>query len=273
MIRERGQILLIVLLVALLASVTARADPPPSSELDSLLAASDGAYSRGDLQASQLAAEAVLARDASSYEAHWRLARALLDRGNVLTDLAAARPFFTRAEAHARQAVALAPDQTRGHTCLAAALGKLSEYHGGRRKIELAAEVRREAELAVELDPDNDMAHLILGIWHREIATLGPFAKLVAKLVYGGVPTGASLAISEDHLRRAVALAPRHLNHHRELGITLMRLGRLEEAASAFASALEQPHRDPNDAAYARDAERRLRRARQSAAEREWDDY
>jgi hypothetical protein len=91
------------------------------------------------------------------------------------------------------------------------------KFAKGRDMIELAEDARDAAQKAIDLDDQNDLAYLVLGAWNREIATVGGLAKFAAKVIYGGVPEGASLENSEFLLRRAVTLAPEHLNHHQAL--------------------------------------------------------
>ena len=59
----------------------------------------------------------------------------------------------------------LKPDDSKGHTYLAIAVGKLALYEGGKRKVELASEVKKEAERAIKLNAREDLtAWHVLGV-------------------------------------------------------------------------------------------------------------
>ena len=192
-------------------------------------------------------ARVVLQEDPSSYEAAWRLSRALIGAANLEPDDRMSRRKFEEARAMASLAVDLNPDGSGGYTCLAICAGTLSGFESGSGRIAMAEQAHAAALKALELDEKNDLAHLVLGIWNREIATVGGLTKLAARVFYGGVPKGASLENSEASLRRAVDLAPDFLNHHRELAITLMEMGRREEAVAELEIAVGLPWKQPAD--------------------------
>jgi tetratricopeptide (TPR) repeat protein len=246
----------LVLLASLMAAVTGW----PSGEDDSL-APCDAYYKAGDLEASRQAAADILAEQPDSYAATWRLARVLIDLGNKDPDKEARRGFYEEAERQARRAVQLDEGDTWGHHYLAASVGKLALFYGGKKKIELSREVREEALRAIALDPRNDKSLHILGRWNREIANLSAVKKLAAKVVYGGVPEGASNENAVSYFRQAIAIAPEHINHHLELGITLMEMRQYAEAEQEFQSALTLPESDPNDPEYQAEAREQLQKA------------
>jgi tetratricopeptide (TPR) repeat protein len=243
---------------------------PPQSPADSAAVADSLAiaapYAAGDLAASRAAAEAALQRRPDAYAAQWQLARVLIDLGNREQAKPARQDLYAQAREHARRAVELRPDDTWGHHYLAAAAGKLALTAGGRTKVDMSREVRDEAQKAVELDPRNDKSWHILGRWNREMANLSPILKLAAKVVYGGLPAGASNERAVECFEKAIAIAPAHVNHHLELGLTYMETHRYDLAGAEFETALALPDRDPNDPDYKAEAARQLEKAKRAAA-------
>ncbi len=235
-----------------LAATAASAQAPATA--DAHLDACRSAYEADDLAGSRASAESALALAPDSYPASWMLARVLIDLGNREDDKKVAESFYAEAETNARRAVELAPDDTWGHHYLAAAIGKLALSAGGKRKIELSKEVREEAERALACDPTNDKSHHILGRWNREVAGLSPILKLAAKVVYGGVPKGATREKAVEHFLKAIELNPGHINHHLELGVTYMDMREYQNALDQFAQVAELPEHDPNDGDYKREA-------------------
>ena len=221
-------------LVALAISAAAGAD------VAQLVADGDKAIAKFDLagavsiyrQAKQLAAD--------NYEATWKLARALCDQATLTKDRAEQKKHCIEAETLAREAVRLAPNDSKGHTYLAIAVGKLALYEGGKRKVELSNEVKSEAQKAIALNPKEDLAYHVLGIWNREMAALNWMLRTFAELLYGKLPA-ASLADAVSDLRRAAELAPDVVPHHVELGITLIAARQCPEARDQFDKALSLP--------------------------------
>ena len=136
-----------------------------------------------------------------------------------------------------RRAVRAGPAISRTHTTLAASLGKLALFRGGKRKVELAREVGREARLAAEIDPRDFAPFTVLGVLERELATLNPLLRGFAGALFGGVPA-ASLDRSEALLSRAVRLAPDYVAPHLELARTYVEMDRRTEARAELEKAL-----------------------------------
>ena len=249
-----GTIWGVILLVVLIATGANLAQADPLSECQAH-------YIAGDLEASRAAAETALAQDPDSYEATWKLARVLIDLGNKTDEKKERQRLYEEAEALARRAVALRESDTWGHHYLAAAVGKLAIFHGGKTKIKLSKEVRDEAQRAIELDPENDKSHHIMGRWNREVANLSALKKLAAKIIYGGIPKGASNEKAVEHFQRSIALAPEHVNHHLELGITFLRMKDYDQAVAEFQAAIDLPDSDPNDPEYREEARKHLKKA------------
>lgn len=70
------------------------------------------------------------------------------------------------------------------------------------------------------------------------MASINPIVKLIVRNVYGG-DVGASHVQALENYSHAIALCPRRLTHHAELGKTYLKLGRKQEALEALEAALE----------------------------------
>ena len=175
-----------------------------------------------------------------SYDAAWKLARALTDAATIRTSASEQKRLCEEAAPLARAAVALDPAGAEGHTYLALALGRLALTVGGRDKVRLAREVDVEARKALALDPNEDVAHDVLGVWNREMVELPGVLRMFASMFYGRLPE-ASMDSALTHLRAAVALQPRAIAHLVELGTTLADERRDREAAALLERALALP--------------------------------
>jgi tetratricopeptide (TPR) repeat protein len=171
-----------------------------------------------------------------------------------------------QAESLARAAIALEPRGAKGHAYLAIALGKRALLEGGKRKVRLAHEIKAEADTALALDPHEDLAHHVLGVWNREIVELSGVLRFFASMLYGGLPR-ASLDEAIAHLRTAAESHPDVIPHHVELGITLASARRYRDAERELERALGMRTTWVTDDVYrakARDALARVRRKARS---------
>jgi Flp pilus assembly protein TadD len=142
---------------------------------------------------------------------------------------AEAEAYARRSLEKAREAVALAPGNSKAHLALAVAYGRLCDFEDNRTKVADSRFVKAEADKTLELDPKEDFAWHVLGRWNYRVATLNPMLKLIAKYIYGGMPD-ASLEESERNFKKAIELAPQRVIHHHELARTYVALGRMEDA-------------------------------------------
>ncbi len=243
--------------VAAVTAVTSIAGETAGPDAPAFVAEGDAALTNFDLPKATLAYRAALKLEPGNYDAHWRLARALVDAATLETDAAKKKTLLTEAQDRARAAVRSNPDGAKGHTFVAIVVGKLALYHGGRTKVELSKEVKAEAEKAIALDPKEDLAYHVLGIWNREMVELNWFLKRFAEVLYGKFPP-ASMEAAEKNLRKAAKLAPATIPHQVELGLTLRAAGKTAEAKQTLEHALTMPKTWVTDDVYKKQAREAL---------------
>jgi len=187
------------------------------------LHAGDAAFKAFDNDAAREAYGRAVTVDSSNYEALWKLARAHIDVGKAAKGAEQKQNYFT-GEKMARRCVALHPDSAEGHFFLAVAVGRVALMVGGKKKIALSKEVKAEAEKALEINPKHDGAMHAIGRWNYELANLSWVLKTAAKIIYGGVPTGASNEEAKTWFEKAITVAPETPVHHLWIGETLTEL-------------------------------------------------
>ena len=216
-----------------------------------------------DYERAYSAYRAAALKDTTTYELWWRLAKVAGDRGQRFAfdeKKPEAEAAYREAVGASRRAVRLNAAGWEGHSGLAANVGRMAVFEGGKSKIELAHEVKAEAERALALNPRDDRSMHVLGRWHREIARLSVFEKAAAKLVYGGVPEGASMNDAVTWLEKAVARDPDYANHRLELGRTYLDLGLKDKAREQLEVAIQCPQMSAFDDEYRSEAQILLRK-------------
>ncbi len=247
------------LVLAIVAMVYAGAQAQEPS-IDELLAKGDSAYTAMDSRGALEFYSKILEKDPNHYWALWKASRCYIDLGRMETKKDRKKELFTIADSLARRCVELYPDSAEAHFILSMAVGRMAEFAGGKKKIRLSKEVKAEAEKAIELNPNHDGAYHVLGRWHYEIATLSWLLKAAAKVIYGGVPPGASVEKAAEMFARAIEIAPNKPVHYLEYGRSLIKLKRYAEAREALQKCLETPNVYWDDANNKEEAKRLLKK-------------
>ncbi|MBU1076732.1 MAG: hypothetical protein KKH98_05525 [Spirochaetes bacterium] len=192
----------------------------------------------------------VLKKDPANYRALWRTAHAYANRGVVLlgkdADDDVIEALYLKGASFAKKAIKVKPDGADGHALLSVCEGRLAMFAGGKRKVELSKNVQKEALLAIKYDPKHDGALHVLGVWHREVATLGGMLKFFAKVLYGGLPD-ASLKEAIAYMKKSVAIAPDNLEHHLDLGKCYEENDQEDLAMKEYKTVLSLPNKEAHD--------------------------
>ncbi len=198
-----------------------------------------GAISAGDEAFARIEYPAAIARYEEALPAHpgepdllWRLARVSVCMAEVAEGEVRDR-LLSQAEGYARRCIFADSTRGEGHTWLAGALGYIALEAATERKLAISRELQREAERAVEINPEDDAAWSILGSFYRALGNVGWLERALASLFVGSVPHGG-FHEAESALKKAIVIAPDIMRHHYELGILYIDMGRKEEARRAL---------------------------------------
>ncbi len=148
---------------------------------------------------------------------------------------------------YAQRAVAADPHCALAQLSLAICYGRLAPLLDNKTKISYSKLVKDHADLALALNPGDDLVWHVLGAWNYELANLNGFVRMIAKVIYGEIPA-ASNAEAEKDFCKAIALNPARIGNWVELGRTLAAMGRKAEARVALNKGLELPACQRDDA-------------------------
>lgn len=227
-----------------------------ASPLSDTIIQGDSLYGLNDYPGSIKAYESALAIDSLSVEACWKLARSL----NLQAELEPKDKqlaLYERA-AHASQKCIQSDSLiAEGHFQLARAQGRVALFKGVFKSASLAKQVKREADKTLALDPKHDGAYHILGRWNREVAQKPKFLRSAIGLGEADKKAGI------ECFKKAIELNPNYINHHLEYGISLMDIGKKDEARAEFETCLKLPAPRPLDLEYQNEAKEYLARITQ----------
>jgi hypothetical protein len=225
------------------------------------LARVDSLYHVFDVSGSLAAAEALAAADPRGAAA-WRAGRAAVALGMLAQEENEQNEWYRTGEAHAARALTADSLSMDALFWLTAAKGRRALNAGARDAARLGDEVWELAHRMLARDPDYPGAHNVLGTLQYEVMTLSRVERFLAKLILGDNEAldGSTWEGAEAEHRRAVALAPEAILYRYDLGRTLLRRGRTEEAIAELRTVLSLPHHYPHDSEIQGDARRVLAR-------------
>jgi tetratricopeptide (TPR) repeat protein len=219
---------------------------PINQEVDestSALEKVDGLLNQGENEQAWEILQTLPEDDSKSVERLWRMARTQYEMGQV-SDQNNAK-LFKSAEKYARAAIKKDPNSSESYKWLAIALGAQSKYSGTKEQVRQSGEIKENIEKAIKLNPDDDIAYLVLSRWHYKVSALSGVARTFAKVFYGGVPK-ASLEKAEDLLLQAIKIHDR-VAHRYNLAKVNKRMDRQEEAMEQLRLTLLLPVTFPEE--------------------------
>ncbi len=187
-----------------------------------------------------------------------KLSQDYSDAIDVAKEQSEKKAYATLSLEYAKKAVHTAPDDSDAHASLSIAYGKMTDFVDNKTKMEYSKVVKSEAEKAVELNPKNDLALLVLARWNFDMATLNPFLKAIAQTLYGEMPP-ASKEKAVEYFQRAIAAAPDRIIHHAEYAHALEAMGKTQEAKAEWLKVTQLKPTDSGDRDYIAEAKKNLR--------------
>jgi tetratricopeptide (TPR) repeat protein len=205
--------------------------------------------------------EHAIALDSNDYEALYKAARDAVDLGEFEPDATVKQHDFDIALHFARRAVAVNPSGPDGHFHVARALGREALAVGGKKRIQYAKEVRSEALTALSEDPQHPGALHVMGVWNAEVMRLSGIERFIARnLLGGGILGTASWKDAVHYMEESVAIEPKRIVHHLDLGKIYADTGDKAKAREQFEMVMALPAAEYNDPHYKQDAEHQLAR-------------
>lgn len=148
----------------------------------------------------------------------WRLSRSYRWRGDVASSSDEKLAAYKESERWAERAVETSPESVGGHLMLGIAYGRIGETQGVLKSLSLVSPIKKEMNLVLSRDPENDTAHHVLGVLYRKVPGL----------------MGGSMKKSIESLETAVRLNPLSTTHHLELAKSYQEKGNTDQAKGSL---------------------------------------
>lgn len=167
---------------------------------------------------------------------------------------------YSLAESYARRAVDADSNSVGARFALAEVLGRIAQkIDSPISKLPYSREVYANVNACLKLDPKNAECDHILGVWNLEVMKVDEGQRSMAVSFMGATEIGeASFDKAIAYLQRAIAIEPKRVVHHLDLGRVYATKGDAAKAKAEFNTALKLPSVDYNDGHYKDDAKKAL---------------
>jgi tetratricopeptide (TPR) repeat protein len=223
-------------LLNILLTLLALQSPPDSS---SPVETADREFASLNYSGARTIYDSILATSRDSAIVLWKLARVCIFEGDVSSPAKKIK-LYAEAKGFANRSVRADSLSSNGHAWLAASIGNIAMFEGGKTKVQLCHAIKREIDRALVLNPGNPLAYSILGSFYKALGDVSWIEKQLATIFLGGLPDGG-YDESVIAFKKAIELAPDVVRNHYELGKVYMLQDKDGEAMVEFQYTVSLP--------------------------------
>jgi hypothetical protein len=140
----------------------------------------------------------------------------------------------------AERALVLNPNSSIGHAMLSAAIGRQAQITGSQKEIIRSSwQIQFHAERAIAID-GTWIGHFVLGILHRELASINPVFRAVAQMLGVKIPRG-TYESSLEHFQEILRHYPDNNTIYAEMAYTYIRMSDFKAASENLTRCLSMP--------------------------------
>jgi len=239
---------LLSLALPLAFSASAVRPQGPHADGVAMAAQADSLYFASRPDKSLALCEREIAAGSDSVTLQWRAARAAIAMGMMIPESPRRKELYDIALAHARGALALAPNDIVARYWVAAAAGRRAHRDDPILSIRLAYEVYEQVTAILAVDSLHAGAHHALGALNGEVMRAPAFVRFIAgRMLRMDLANRANWPDAEREMRRAVELDPRMMMYAVDLADLYGRADRTADRDRVLAQLGEITPRHPQD--------------------------
>nr|XP_055172733.1 regulator of microtubule dynamics protein 3 isoform X1 [Nyctereutes procyonoides] len=185
----------------------------------------------------------------------WRLARAYSDMCELTEEVSEKKSYALNGKKEAETALEKGDENAECHQWYAVLCGQLAEHESIQRRIQSGFSFKEHIEKAIALQPENPMAHFLLGRWCYQVSHLSWLEKKTATALFES-PLSATVEDALQSFLKAEELQPGFSKAGRVyISKCYRELGKNSEARQWLELALELPDITNEDSAFQKDLE------------------
>ena len=202
--------------------------------------------------------ENVLATDPRNFEALCHASYLYGQIGKRLEGKDKQRAHYEKALRYARRALKENPEHAESNFAMAWAYGGMALISSPRRKATIAKEMKTYIDRALKYNPQHDRAWYVLANWYFRIANANTVERLVAKVLFGGLPKGVTNEKAIAAYQKAIKCRPNVIRYYDELARAYEKIKHSEKAIEQLELALSLTPQTADDSETLRRCLKRL---------------
>ncbi|TVR78846.1 MAG: hypothetical protein EA412_07620 [Chitinophagaceae bacterium] len=200
----------------------------------------------------------VLERSPNNHEALWNVSFLYSRIGHRKENHEVKVRYFNKAKDYAEQALRINPRNEQSNYVMAVAMGRMALISGARDRVAASRDIKKYAEQTLEANTEHAGGHHVMGLWHYRMANLSWSERNAARILFGGIPEGASDEDAIYHLNKAVDLEPGFLLYQYDLADVYIKLENKNQAKEILKNLLNLPNKTADDPKIKKDAQELL---------------
>ncbi|HZC35253.1 MAG TPA: tetratricopeptide repeat protein, partial [Chthoniobacterales bacterium] len=148
---------------------------------------------------------------------------------------------------YAKRASVLGPNDADAQLAVAISYGLLQPLEGNRERIEASRIIKAAVDRTIRLDPNSDLGWHVLGRWHKALADVSSFQRMMAQAVYGEILPQSTYGEAATCFEKAIQLNPNRLMHYVELGRIYAQIGKSDDARRLITKGLAMQDTEKDD--------------------------
>ncbi len=183
----------------------------------------------------------VLKKNHNDVSALWHSSLLYSRLGHLLKTKKQQKKYYLIARKQALRALKLKPKNSMANYAMAVSLGRMAVISSVKKKVAASRKIKEYTVRALQADSTNDGAWNVLGRWNYEISGMNSFERMAAKVLFGGVPKGASYQKAVKYNKKAIEFNPAVVGYYYNLAQSYNALGKKKKAIEACQAGLKRP--------------------------------
>lgn len=249
-----------VLCITLLASLAMLFSPLTSAGEESRELLVNALHLREDRRESEalMLFEKVLLAEPDNYQALLNAAYLHFRQGWLYSDKTKKKEHYLTLQSYARRALDLKPTEYQAKFLVIVGKAKMAKYLSSGEQVRIARELQADLTVLSLLAEDDPNCLYLLSWLNFKVGTTSSLEKLLASVLFGGLPEDLTTENGFALMHKAIRLRPDYLVYHYDIGVYQQRLGNMEKARPWFEKVLAGEAKTAEEVVYKKWAKQRL---------------
>lgn len=203
--------------------------------------------------------EKILQTEPDNYQALLNAAYLHFRQGWLYTDIEKKqREHYFTVQTYARQALGIKPLEYQAKLLAVVGMAKTARYLSPGEQVRVVKDLQKELEMLMAMSKDDPRTIHILSWLNFKVGKAGALERLLATVLFGGLPENLTIKNAFALMHKAIQLRPEYLVYHYDVGLFQQRLGEFSKARPWFEKVLSMESKTAEDCIYKKWAAQRL---------------